>query len=429
MEDKAVGHGTTDTVMAVPVFFPSHAPNFKLGMPRIDPHAIMANSLPVQDVPPEPYQPQNHNFPRRQFGQNNVTNRFFQSSWFTKWKWIHYNAARDLAYCHVCITGIKSGKLRLPARHAGESAFIYCDGGGSNWKDATRCFNKHEASAMHKTAVDAVVTVPRTCGNVGAMLSAAHASAKRKNHEYVLQVFQIVCFWSRQGIALRGNFIQLLLLRSIDNTTILSMLNKKTDKYTSPIIQNEMLKIMGLQVLREIAGSIQKAKYFSLMADEVTDVSNREQVAICIRWVDIDFQPHEEFIGLYKANTIAAVELVAILKDSLLRMNLNRSDCRGQCYDGAANMCGVRNGVATQISREESRAIFVHCYGHALNLATGDCIKRNSILRDTLDTTFEISKLVKFSPRRGTIFERIKSEFALNSTESFSNCIRRSIHC
>ena len=99
------------------------------------------------DVPPEPY---HHNFPKCQFGQNNISNCSFQSLWFTKWKWIHYDAAGDLAYCHVCITEIKSGKLRLPARHAGESAFIYGDGGFSNWNDATRCFNKHEASAMHK---------------------------------------------------------------------------------------------------------------------------------------------------------------------------------------------------------------------------------------------------------------------------------------
>ena len=232
-------------------------------------------------------------------------------------------------------------------------------------------------------------------------------------------------FLSRQGIALRGdgeekdsNFIKLLLLRSIDNTTILSMLDKKTDKYTSPIIQNEMLKIMGLQVLREIAGSIQKAKYFSLMADEVTDVSNREQVAICIRWVDIDFQPHEEFIGLKKANTIAGVKLVVILKDSLLRMNLNISDCRGQCYDEAANMCGVRNGVATQNSWEESRAIFVHCYGHALYLATGDCIKRNSIPRDTLDTTFEISKLLL-----------VEVLFLRESNQSLHQTVRDLGHC
>ena len=131
-----------------------------------------------------------------------------------------------------------------------------------------------------------------------------------------------------------SNFKQLLMLCKYDNPTVQSMLDKKTDKYTSPIIQNEMLKIMGLRVLRDIADSLQKAKYFSLMADKVTDTSNREQVAICIRWVDSNFQPHEEFIGLHKANTITAVELVAILKDVLLRMNLNITHCRGQCYDG-----------------------------------------------------------------------------------------------
>ena len=31
---------------------------------------------------------------------------------------------------------------------------------------------------------------------------------------------------------------------------------------------------------------IQKAYRFSLIADEVTDVSNRKQVVVCTRWVD-----------------------------------------------------------------------------------------------------------------------------------------------
>ncbi len=371
----------------------------------------------LTDVPSEPYQPQNHSFPKRQFGQKNVVNRSFQSSWFAKWKWIHYDASGDLAYCHICINGLKSGKVKVSIGHAGESTFI--SGGFWNWKDATRCFNKHEASLLHKAAVDAVITVPQTCLDVGVMLSKTHASEKLKNREYVFQVFHNIRFLARQGIALRGdgdekdsNFMQLLMLCKINNPKIQSMLEKKTDKYTSPIIQNEMLQIMGLKILRDIADSLQKAKYFSLMADEVTDTSNREQVAICIRWVDSDFQPHEEFIGLHKADTITAIELVTILKDVLLRMNLNITHCRAQCYDGAANMCGARNGVATQISREEPRAIFIHCYGHALNLAAGDCIKKNTILRDTLDVTFEISKLVKFSPRRDTEFEKIKSELA-----------------
>ena len=80
-------------------------------------------------------------------------------------------------------------------------------------------------------------------------------------------------------------------------------------------------------------------------------------------------------------------------------MNLPIQYCRDQCYDGAANMAGAKSGVAVQITVEESHLIFIHCYGHTLNLATGDCIKNNCILHDTLDVTFEMSKLIKYSPR------------------------------
>ena len=80
------------------------------------------------------------------------------------------------------------------------------------------------------------------------------------------------------------------------------------------------------------------------------------------------------------------------LKDALFRTVLVFIS-HAQCYDGAASMCGVRGETSTQICREESRALFVHFYGHVLNLAGGDTIKNNRILRNTLDNTFEISKL------------------------------------
>ena len=38
-----------------------------------------------------------------------------------------------------------------------------------------------------------------------------------------------------------------------------------------------------------------------MMADEVTDSSNREQVAICLQWIDEKFDAHEDFIGLHKS--------------------------------------------------------------------------------------------------------------------------------
>ena len=49
------------------------------------------------------------------------------------------------------------------------------------------------------------------------------------------------------------------------------------------------------------------------MVDETPDVSNKEQVVICLRWVDNEFNVHEEFIGLYTTAKTTADQLVAII--------------------------------------------------------------------------------------------------------------------
>ena len=51
---------------------------------------------------------------------------------------MHYDATNELTFCHLCMMGAKSGKLSSSS----ESAFIFS--GFSNWKYATKCFNKHE---------------------------------------------------------------------------------------------------------------------------------------------------------------------------------------------------------------------------------------------------------------------------------------------
>jgi len=85
----------------------------------------------------------------------------------------------------------------------------------------------------------------------------------------------------------------------------------------------------------------------------------------------------------------------------LLWMNVKLSNCRGQCYDGSSNMCGAHNGVATKLLQEESRALYTHCYAHTLNLAVADTIKKSKLCRDALDTAFEVTRLIKFSPTSG----------------------------
>ena len=45
-------------------------------------------------------------------------------------------------------------------------------------------------------------------------------------------------------------------------------------------MQNEMIKVMALNVLREVAASLHTSTFYTLMADETTDMSNREQVVL-----------------------------------------------------------------------------------------------------------------------------------------------------
>ena len=115
--------------------------------------------------------------------------------------------------------------------------------------------------------------------------------------------------------------------------------------------------------------------FLTIKIDETTDVSNKEQVVICFWWVDQSLEAHEEFIGLYSVESTESGMLIAVIHDVLQRLSISVSKLRGQCY-GQASVMSSSQGVATKLQQEEPRAVHTHCYGHALNLACGDTIKK-----------------------------------------------------
>ena len=131
------------------------------------------------------------------------------------------------------------------------------------------------------------------------------------------------------------------------------------------------------------------------MADETTDVSNKEQVAFCLHWVDQEFEVHKDFIGLHILDSTDASHIFAVIKTVLGQLHIPINKIGGQCYNGAAAMAGVRSGIAKLVSEERAKAIYTHHYGHVLNLACTDMIKRCKIMKDALDITHEITKLIK----------------------------------
>ena len=77
-------------------------------------------------------------------------------------------------------------------------------------------------------------------------------------------------------------------------------------------MQNETLDVMAVQVLRDVAASIQSAQFYTLMVDETTDVSNKQQVVFCLRWMDKSLEAHEEFVGMYQVESTQATVLLQV---------------------------------------------------------------------------------------------------------------------
>ena len=186
------------------------------------------------------------------------------------------------------------------------------------------------------------ITFPAKTRDVGEMQSSQLTKLRLEWRKCFLKLLSNVRFLLRQGLPLRrdgddtnSNFMQIISLHSEDDSHLTEWIKQKTDKYTSPEMQNEMVKVMALRVLWEISASLQSSPFYTVMVDETADVGNVEQVVVCLRWVSEKFEVHEEFLGLYQVESIEAEKLYSAISDVLLRLNLAVSKVRGQCYDGA----------------------------------------------------------------------------------------------
>ena len=237
---------------------------------------------------------------------------------------------------------------------------------------------------------------------------------------------------ARQGVSVQGktdvdsNLFQVLKVRAEDVPGLLEWI--KDGKYLSHDIINELINLMGNEVLRSIVADIhQQSKLFSIISDESRDISNKEQLTCVLRWVSTtDLSVHEDFLGMYQLEKTDAETITSSLKDILLRCNLKTEDLRWQTYDGAANMAGCLNGVAARISSENPRALYVHCANHSLDLALKDCTKASKIIRDSLDSVQDLAVFIRSSPTRMAQYQHIASD--LEDTLSNNNTQVKSPH-
>ena len=72
---------------------------------------------------------------------------------------------------------------------------------------------------------------------------------------------------------------------------------------------------MASMVLRKIASKLSE-KWYTITVDETTELSNTEQMVLCLRYVDDDLKVHEKLIAIHicRHNLLNNSRPTAVLK-------------------------------------------------------------------------------------------------------------------
>ena len=74
-------------------------------------------------------------------------------------------------------------------------------------------------------------------------------------------------------------------------------------------------------------------------------------------------------VALFKLARARDVDIADAITETLTNLGLSLEDLRGQSYDGASTMSGVKSDVQARIREKQPKAIHTQCAGHSFNLA------------------------------------------------------------
>ena len=371
-----------------------------------------------------------YKFPSYEYGKQK---RSFQHNWLSRYNGLVYSESGKGGYCKYCVlfgraaysmqsfSGILINRpLTTNLQKASQKLREHFEGIGSD-----------TAKKYHLEAVEKAETFKKVMESkqmpVDRQLSKIQALTVAKNKEKLKSIVETIIFCGRQGIALRGhcdnhtcqgdvphanpgNFIALLNFRIKSGDTVLADHLESCGGnafYTSKTIQNQLIAVCGKIIQSSILQEIQAAPLFSIMADEATDASNKEQLAVCIRYVNSStLKIEEHFLGFSECEThVSGQAIAAHILQLLETWQLPASQLRGQTYDGAGAMAGKTKGAAARITELYPKALYTHCSSHVLNLCIVTCCSIPAI-RNTMDVADCVHHFFDNSPKRQFALEK-----------------------
>ena len=152
-----------------------------------------------------------------------------------------------------------------------------------------------------------------------------------------------------------------------------------------------------------IITEVNSAKYYSIIADEVTDAANHEELSLVFRYVHNE-EIMEVFVDFLEVERITGRVLGEANLSWLKAHDISPADMRGQCYDGASNMSGARCGVKAVVQEAAPKAMYYHCAAHRLNLSVVSACSIQAF-KNTESYIGEIARFSNYSGKRQRLLD------------------------
>ncbi|KAI8524570.1 hypothetical protein RHMOL_Rhmol13G0159300 [Rhododendron molle] len=308
-----------------------------------------------------PYQPE---LPSDQFLKDKNGRRFL-TSWYKLFpNWLEYSPTKHCTFCLPCY-------LFSPEKNRyGSNAFTVH--GFSTWKkvnDGKNCaFLAHvgkDLNSSHRRAISQCRDLLNQNIHLEKFVEQQTSVQVARNRLRLKATIDSVKWLTLHNYALRGrdesstssnrgnciDMIEFLASYNPDVHAVVLHNAPQNASYHSGQTQREILSIFRDKIQRFICEEINGGK-FCILVDESQDESNREQMAIVLRFVDKDGIVRERFFDIVHVLNTASATLKTEICSVLARHNLNVQNIRGQGYDGASNMRGRWNGLQALFLKE-----------------------------------------------------------------------------
>ena len=329
--------------------------------------------------------------------------RRYNKKWEEQFPWLEYDEHTQGAFCKECK---KHGKSLQRTGGAWITKPF------TNWKKAVEKMRAHSQSEVHIQSCQSSLLAERSTrqGTIIQQLQHIADEDKVKNRKAIKAFIRCTHFLARQHIAHTTNFDKLVdLVVSCGGQDIKAFLETaaRNASYTSKIAVVDFVNAIGTWVEESLLKRLRQVPFYSIMADECTDVTTIEELSIFCRWIE-DGVPVEHFIEIVPMKKADAESIHSALVECLKGKSIQLSRIIGMGFDGASTFSGSRTGVQTRLKKQSPHAIFVHCHCHLLQLACVQAANATAGIKHVYITLTALWKFFHYSPKRAQSLKEVQ---------------------